>query len=195
MKHCQLWLYKARPGTLLHSKVAALHLSYSSSCFITQTLFNLDCWNFNQFIYQIVMKFIIPLTYWQRRILFWKWLFLTGADIDALCVAPRHVERSDFFSSFFEKFKQHEEIKDLRVSFCRMSGRFLVEEAHVSFPSSKHSLQIVQKQLAYLHYCSRVRTVEFKMHNKTLFWLNTLERYNEWTLSRAQYPRALALLL
>uniref|UniRef100_A0AAQ4PSA4 Poly(A) polymerase n=1 Tax=Gasterosteus aculeatus aculeatus TaxID=481459 RepID=A0AAQ4PSA4_GASAC len=39
-----------------------------------------------------------------------------GADIDALCVAPRHVERSDFFQSFFEKFKQHEEIKDLRVS-------------------------------------------------------------------------------
>jgi len=43
-------------------------------------------------------------------------LFLPGADIDALCVAPRHVERSDFFQSFFEKFKQHEEIKDLRVS-------------------------------------------------------------------------------
>ncbi len=43
-------------------------------------------------------------------------LFLPGADIDALCVAPRHVERSDFFQSFFEKLKQHEEIKDLRVS-------------------------------------------------------------------------------
>lgn len=38
-----------------------------------------------------------------------------GADIDALCVAPRHVERSDFFQSFFEKLKQHEEIKDLRA--------------------------------------------------------------------------------
>ncbi|KAI4898033.1 hypothetical protein NFI96_019255 [Prochilodus magdalenae] len=38
-----------------------------------------------------------------------------GADIDALCVAPRHVERSDFFSSFFEKLKQHDEIKDLRA--------------------------------------------------------------------------------
>lgn len=45
-------------------------------------------------------------------------LFLPGADIDALCVAPRHVERSDFFQSFFEKLKQHEEIKDLRVSLC-----------------------------------------------------------------------------
>ncbi|XP_037540538.1 poly(A) polymerase type 3-like [Nematolebias whitei] len=37
------------------------------------------------------------------------------ADIDALCVAPRHVERIDFFQSFFEKLKLHEEIKDLRA--------------------------------------------------------------------------------
>ena len=31
-------------------------------------------------------------------------------------MAPRHVERTDFFSSFFEKIKLHEEIKDLRAS-------------------------------------------------------------------------------
>ncbi|XP_030626946.1 poly(A) polymerase type 3 [Chanos chanos] len=38
-----------------------------------------------------------------------------GADIDALCVAPRHVERSDFFTSFYEKLKEQEEVKDLRA--------------------------------------------------------------------------------
>uniref|UniRef100_A0AAR2KQF6 polynucleotide adenylyltransferase n=1 Tax=Pygocentrus nattereri TaxID=42514 RepID=A0AAR2KQF6_PYGNA len=38
-----------------------------------------------------------------------------GADIDALCVAPRHVERTDFFSSFYEKLKEQEEVKDLRA--------------------------------------------------------------------------------
>ncbi|KFZ48286.1 Poly(A) polymerase gamma, partial [Antrostomus carolinensis] len=38
-----------------------------------------------------------------------------GADIDAVCVAPRHVERSDFFQSFFEKLRHQEEIKNLRV--------------------------------------------------------------------------------
>ncbi|KAJ8341204.1 hypothetical protein SKAU_G00334950 [Synaphobranchus kaupii] len=38
-----------------------------------------------------------------------------GADIDALCVAPRHVERADFFSSFYEKLKDQEEVKDLRA--------------------------------------------------------------------------------
>ncbi|XP_056150047.1 poly(A) polymerase alpha [Lampris incognitus] len=38
-----------------------------------------------------------------------------GADIDALCVAPRHVERTDFFTSFYEKLKEQEEVKDLRA--------------------------------------------------------------------------------
>ncbi|NXW64887.1 PAPOG polymerase, partial [Eurystomus gularis] len=38
-----------------------------------------------------------------------------GADIDALCVAPRHVERTDFFQSFFEKLKHQEGIKNLRA--------------------------------------------------------------------------------
>ncbi|EPY81593.1 hypothetical protein CB1_000726056 [Camelus ferus] len=37
------------------------------------------------------------------------------ADIDALCVAPRHVDRSDFFTSFYEKLKLQEEVKDLRA--------------------------------------------------------------------------------
>ncbi|KAK2499453.1 hypothetical protein MC885_016894 [Smutsia gigantea] len=38
-----------------------------------------------------------------------------GADIDVLCVAPRHVDRSDFFTSFYDKLKLHEEVKDLRA--------------------------------------------------------------------------------
>lgn len=44
-----------------------------------------------------------------------------GADIDTLCVAPRHVDRSDFFTSFVELLKEQEEVKDLRT----------VEEAYV----------------------------------------------------------------
>lgn len=38
-----------------------------------------------------------------------------GADIDALCVVPRHIYRSDYFSSFFELLKMQEEVTDLRV--------------------------------------------------------------------------------
>lgn len=44
-----------------------------------------------------------------------------GADIDALCVAPRHVDRSDYFTSFFDKLKEQEEVTDLRVGlFCQL---------------------------------------------------------------------------
>ncbi|KAK3092703.1 hypothetical protein FSP39_006186 [Pinctada imbricata] len=38
-----------------------------------------------------------------------------GADIDTLCVVPRHVDRSDFFSSFYELLKNHPDVKDLRA--------------------------------------------------------------------------------
>lgn len=38
------------------------------------------------------------------------------ADIDALCVAPRHIERSDYFSSFYELLKNQPEVTEMRVS-------------------------------------------------------------------------------
>lgn len=38
-----------------------------------------------------------------------------GADIDALCVAPRHINRSDYFSSFYELLKNNPEVTDLRA--------------------------------------------------------------------------------
>lgn len=44
-------------------------------------------------------------------------LIFLGADIDTLLVAPRHVERSDFFGTFYETLKNNEDVKELRVSF------------------------------------------------------------------------------
>jgi len=38
-----------------------------------------------------------------------------GADIDALCVTPRHVHREDYFSSFYEVLKRQPEVSDLRA--------------------------------------------------------------------------------
>ena len=38
-----------------------------------------------------------------------------GGDIDTLCIAPRHIERSDFFTSFAELLKQQPEIEKLTV--------------------------------------------------------------------------------
>ncbi|XP_040569316.1 poly(A) polymerase type 3 [Lepeophtheirus salmonis] len=37
-----------------------------------------------------------------------------GADIDALCVAPRHILREDYFSSFVDKLRAQPEVSELR---------------------------------------------------------------------------------
>lgn len=39
-----------------------------------------------------------------------------GADIDTLLVAPRHVDRSDFFSSFIEVLLKEKGVSNVRVS-------------------------------------------------------------------------------
>ncbi|XP_023291805.2 poly(A) polymerase type 3 [Lucilia cuprina] len=38
-----------------------------------------------------------------------------GADIDALCVAPRNIERADYFTSFFELLKKQPEVTECRA--------------------------------------------------------------------------------
>ncbi|KAL1518214.1 hypothetical protein ABEB36_001872 [Hypothenemus hampei] len=38
-----------------------------------------------------------------------------GADIDALCVAPKHVLRSEFFCSFYHLLKEQREVTELRA--------------------------------------------------------------------------------
>ena len=38
-----------------------------------------------------------------------------GADIDALCVVPRHIPREDYFSSFMDILKAQAEVTDLRA--------------------------------------------------------------------------------
>lgn len=43
-----------------------------------------------------------------------------GADIDALCVAPRHVDRVDYFTSFVELLKKQPEVTELRVIFWHL---------------------------------------------------------------------------
>ena len=38
-----------------------------------------------------------------------------GGDIDALLIAPKHVERKDFFTSFVERLKRQTDVTDLRA--------------------------------------------------------------------------------
>lgn len=49
-----------------------------------------------------------------------------GADIDALCVVPRHIYRSDYFTSFFELLKMQEEVTDLRVRNSRIFNIYII---------------------------------------------------------------------
>ncbi|KAF9801521.1 hypothetical protein SFRURICE_006766, partial [Spodoptera frugiperda] len=39
-----------------------------------------------------------------------------NADIDAVCVAPRHIERSDFFGSFYDMLQGHPKVTHLRAT-------------------------------------------------------------------------------
>ena len=38
-----------------------------------------------------------------------------GADIDSLCVVPRHIDRSDYFTSFVELLKEQPDVTELRA--------------------------------------------------------------------------------
>jgi len=61
----------------------------------------------------------LPVPLFQCRKIFaecWLWKYLSGADIDTLCVAPRHVDRSEFFTSFFELLKKEPGVRELRAS-------------------------------------------------------------------------------
>lgn len=49
-----------------------------------------------------------------------------GADIDALCVVPHHIYRSDYFTSFFELLKMQKEVTDLRVCDRKMHSIILL---------------------------------------------------------------------
>ncbi|UYV83789.1 hrg [Cordylochernes scorpioides] len=59
------------------------------------------------------------------------------ADIDALLVAPNHIERSDFFTSFIETLKLQPEVKNLRA----------IEEAYV--PVVKFTFENIELDMLF----------------------------------------------
>lgn len=60
-----------------------------------------------------------------------------GADIDSLCVVPRHIDRADFFTSFCEILRQQPEVSELRA----------VEEAFV--PVIKMSFDNIEIDMTF----------------------------------------------
>ena len=47
-----------------------------------------------------------------------------GADIDTLVIAPRHIERNDFFQSFKERLEDCKEVKHLRVNHLKTNQHY-----------------------------------------------------------------------
>lgn len=44
-------------------------------------------------------------------------IFTTGADIDTLCVFPRHVERDHFFTIMYNMLNERPEVSELTVQY------------------------------------------------------------------------------
>lgn len=134
-----------------------------------------------------------------------------GADIDALCVAPRHVERSDFFQSFFEKVKQLEEIKDLRavedafvpvikfkfdgieidLLFARLALQSIPDNLDLRGDSILRNLDI--RCIRSLNGCRVTDEILYLVPNKENFRL-TLRAIKLWAKRRGIYSNMLGFL-
>ncbi|XP_029926281.1 poly(A) polymerase gamma isoform X2 [Myripristis murdjan] len=134
-----------------------------------------------------------------------------GADIDALCVAPRHVERTDFFQSFFEKLKQHEEIKDLRavedafvpvikfkfdgieidLLFARLALQAIPDNLDLRGDSILRNLDI--RCIRSLNGCRVTDEILYLVPNKENFRL-TLRAIKLWAKRRGIYSNMLGFL-
>ncbi|XP_059373463.1 poly(A) polymerase gamma isoform X3 [Carassius carassius] len=134
-----------------------------------------------------------------------------GADIDALCVAPRHIERTDFFSSFFEKLKRHDEIKDLRavedafvpvikfkfdgieidLLFARLALQSIPDNLDLRGDSLLRNLDI--KSIRSLNGCRVTDEILYLVPNKENFRL-TLRAIKLWAKRRGIYSNMLGFL-
>lgn len=84
-----------------------------------------------------------------------------GADIDALCVAPRHVNRSDFFSSFCELLRCQPGVKELRA----------IEEAFV--PVIKMSFDGIQMDMLFAQLAHEIIPANLDLRDESV--LNNLD--------------------
>ncbi|XP_051471489.1 poly(A) polymerase gamma isoform X1 [Apus apus] len=134
-----------------------------------------------------------------------------GADIDAVCVAPRHVERSDFFQSFFEKLKHQEEIKNLRavedayvpvvkfefdgieidLVFARLPMQTISDNLDLGDDSRLRSLDI--RCIRSLNGCRVTDEILHLVPNKENFRL-TLRAIKLWAKRRGIYSNMLGFL-
>ena len=114
-----------------------------------------------------------------------------GADIDALCVAPRHVHREDYFSTFYEVLKQHEDVTELRavpeafvpvikmrfdnieidMTFARLALKEVTDSQQLSDPNLLKNLD--QKCVRSLNGCRVTDEILRQVPNKDTFRYGT----------------------
>ncbi|XP_072171310.1 poly(A) polymerase beta-like isoform X2 [Diadema setosum] len=134
-----------------------------------------------------------------------------GADIDTLCVAPIHVERADFFKSFYDIIRGLPETKDCRaveeafvpviklvfdgiemdILFARLALRVVPENLDLTNDSILKNLD--QKCVRSLNGCRVTDEILNVVPNKENFRL-TLRAIKLWAKKKGVYSNALGFL-
>ncbi|CAK9301561.1 unnamed protein product [Gordionus sp. m RMFG-2023] len=79
-----------------------------------------------------------------------------GADIDTLCIGPRHIERNEFFTSFFETLKKNPSVTDIRA----------IEEAYV--PVIKMKFDGIELDLLFARLALKIVHKDENIRDETL---------------------------
>ena len=134
-----------------------------------------------------------------------------GADIDALCVAPRHVLREDYFSSFFELLKKQSEVTDLRavpeafvpvikmqfdgieidMTFARLALKEVSEQQSLGDPQLLKNLD--ERCVRSLNGCRVTDEILRQVPNKGTFRI-TLRAIKLWAKKHGIYSNVLGYL-
>jgi len=134
-----------------------------------------------------------------------------GADIDTLCVAPRHILREDYFSSFLELLRSREEVTELRavpdafvpviklcfdgieidLTFARLALKEVDENQDLSDPLLLKNLD--QKCVRSLNGCRVTDEILRQVPNVECFRL-TLRSIKLWAKKHGIYSNVLGFL-
>lgn len=134
-----------------------------------------------------------------------------GADIDTLFVAPRHIMREDYFSSFLEVLRHHEVVTDLRavpdafvpvikfcfdgididLTFARLALKEVNDEQDLSDPMLLKNLD--QKCVRSLNGCRVTDEILRQVPNVENFRL-TLRSIKLWAKRHGIYSNVLGFL-
>lgn len=134
-----------------------------------------------------------------------------GADIDALCVAPRHIHREDYFSSFVEILRSQPEVSELRavheafvpvikmnfdgieidMTFARLALKEVNDNQSLSDPMLLKNLD--QKCVRSLNGCRVTDEILNQVPNKDSF-RPTLRAIKLWAKKHGIYSNVLGYL-